>query len=165
MSQTMSQADFCGVNTRSSDLVHFWPKKNWSKRPGRMAYQIIGWLFKLSWLNRSSDAHLGPSRSKTDDDQESIQGGVVQMMRNVSTYNSSASSQPNIKWIVLAPEGPLSIPASDPCQGLQTALNHSILYGYDLKVFRCIKLMRARMRRQPVGAMRATIRTRSGCYL
>ena len=48
MSQTMSQADFCGVNTRSSDVVHFWPKKKldkttWSDGVSnyRLAYQII----------------------------------------------------------------------------------------------------------------------------
>ena len=44
----MPQADFCGVNTRSSDVVHFWPKKKldkttWSDGVSnyRLAYQII----------------------------------------------------------------------------------------------------------------------------
>ena len=133
------------LDAASIDIQMFVGDVLGSGCPSRSGCEILNCTrasldFARQLRNRSSDVHLGQmhlgsSRSKTDDDQERFQGGVVQMMRNVSTYNSSASSQPNIKWIVLAPEGPLSISASDACQGLQTALNHSILYGYDLKVF------------------------------
>ena len=59
--------------------------------------------------------------------------GVVHMMRNASTYNSSWTSQSAIRWMVLTPEGVLDT-AGDPCEGLQAALTHATEFGYDVRV-------------------------------
>ena len=44
MSQTMSQADFCGVNTRISEQVHFWGGVD--AKPG--TNDLFWWRIKLS---------------------------------------------------------------------------------------------------------------------